>query len=712
MKTVTRKISSILKLILREVLLISAYVFVMLILIAGGVFTYLMIRTPLGGNLYTRNIAQTSFIYDRTGTHILYEMHGEENRTIVTHSEIPDTMRIATVATEDENFYQHPGVDPTAILRALKVDFESGTSSQGASTITQQLARNAFLSRDKTIQRKIMEAVYAVKIERKYSKDEILDAYLNQVPYGSNAYGIEAAAETYFGKPAKNLTLDEAALIAALTKAPTFYSPYGEHKAALLARQKQILIKIATLKLASQASVTVAASQNTLQKIIPFTQQITAPHFVFYVKDQLEKQYGQKIMQQGGLKIYTTLDYDKQKLAEQILQGSDATLKQYGAGNAALVAIDPKNGQILAMVGSKNYFDSGIDGQVNVATSPRQPGSSFKPFVYAKAFEDGYQPETLVLDAPTDFGPDGSGKDYVPHNYDSKFHGVVSMRQALAMSLNVPAIKTLRQVGVDAALEMAHRLGITTLNDRNRYGLSLVIGGGEVTLLDETSGFSVFANDGKRNPVDPILKIVDNFGRVIRTNQAPNLPVLDPQIARKIDSILSDNAARVPIFGPNNKLFIPGRTVAAKTGTTQEFHDAWTVGFTPDIAVGVWAGNNDNSPMRAGADGSFVAAPIWNKFMSQVLGNYPNEDFIAYTKSATDLSSTSQQLADASQQQVKITYFKIASGKKISAEKASKLDADKVRKQIEFVTADGSTTPVDLSNTDSGAVYSSGVPVF
>jgi 1A family penicillin-binding protein len=683
-----KKIISILKVFLRETFFISLYVFVMVAGIAAVVLLCLIAKTPLGNSLYTRNIAQTSVIYDRTGTHVLYEIHGEENRKILTHEQIPAVIRVATVAAEDDSFYTHHGIDPVAIFRAIKTDLESGSAEQGGSTITQQLARNVFLNRNKTVYRKIMEIVYAIKIERKYSKDQILDAYLNQVPYGSNAYGIEAASEIYFGKKATDLTLDEAAMLAAMTKAPTTYSPYGDHSDTLVQRQKEILKRIAQLNLENTPNVIAALQVNTLNNIVPFTQKIDAPHFIFYVLDQLKKQYGEQKLEQGGLKIYTTLDWDKQKLAEQIIQESAPDiLKRYGATNAALTAVDPQNGQILAMVGSVNYFDTANDGQVNVATSLRQPGSSFKPFVYAAAFEKGFQPETLVLDASTNFGPDGSGKDYIPRNYDGQFHGVVSMRQALDMSLNIPAIKTLREVGVPDALEMAHRLGITTLNQPSRYGLSLVIGGGEVTLLDETSGFSVFANDGKRNPIDPILKIVDNKGNVIRQNSPKNLPVLDPQVARKIDSILSDNAARVPVFGPNNKLFIPGRTVAAKTGTTQEFRDAWTVGFTPYLAVGVWAGNNNNKPMNPGADGSFVAAPIWNKFMSAVIDSYPNTGFTPYD---TQNSSTVPQVANALQE-TKTVYYKIASGKKISEKKASSMNPSKVRSAIEIVSADGST---------------------
>lgn len=692
MQKKARKIAAISKSLVKEISLIILNVLVIFALIAFAGFLYLMAKTPLGDSLYTRAISQTSIVYDRTGEHVLYEIYGEENRKIISHEEIPNTIRIATVATEDDYFYQHHGLDFKAILRALIKNIKNKSAGQGASTITQQLARNVYLNRDKTIQRKVLEAIYAIKIDKKYDKDQILDAYLNQVPYGSNIYGIETASENFFGKPAKELTLDEAAMLAAFTKAPTYYSPYGNHRDALIKRQKEILKKIATLQLTDTKTVLDALKADTAKKIIPLTQPVEAPHFVFYVKDQLEQKYGRQIIEEGGLKIYTTLDYDKQKLAEQIIQESAAyNLKKYGASNAALVALDPQNGQILAMVGSVDFFNESADGQVNVTIRARQPGSSFKPFVYAKAFEDGYQPEMMILDAQTDFGPDGSGKNYVPKNYDGKFHGIISMRQALAMSLNVPAIKTLRAVSIDDAIEMAHRLGITTLNDRQRYGLSLVIGGGEVTLLDETSGFSVFANDGKRNPVDPILKIVDSKNNIIQANEPKNMPVLDPQIARKINSILSDNSARVPIFGPNNLLFIPGRTVAAKTGTTQEFRDAWTVGFTPYLAVGVWAGNNDNRPMRAGAAGSFVAAPIWNKFMSQAIQEYPDVAFAPYDKSD---GNTIPRVAGVFQQ-LKITYYKITSGKKISEKKAKKMDPDKVRMKVETITYEEDKSPVE-----------------
>lgn len=675
-----RKIT--LRYVLKETGLVMMDIFVMAATIVTVFFIYAYIKTPIAASLTTRAIPQTTIIYDRTGQHILYEIHGEENRKILTHDEIPDNIRVATIAAEDDSFYSHYGIDPFAIIRALKTDIQTNSTDQGASTITQQLARNAFLSRDKTLRRKVLEMIIAVKIEKKYSKDQILDMYLNQIPYGSNAYGIESAAEIYFGKSAKDLTLDEAALIAALPKATSYYSPYGNHTDELLSHQRKILNRIGELKLANSDTVIAALKTNTMSKLVPLHDPIEAPHFVFYVKEALEKQFGKDMVEKGGLKVYTTLDYDMQKLAEKTITDNAANLQRYGASNAALVSLNPKNGQILAMVGSKNYFDNSIDGQVNVTLMPRQPGSSFKPFVYATAFEKGFQPETKIVDSKTDFGTDGSGRHYIPRNYDGKFHGVVTMRQALAMSLNVPAVKTLSLVGVQDAIAMAHRLGITTLNDTNRYGLSLVLGGGEVKLLDETSGYSVFANDGKKNSPSAILKVIDDKGKTIYNPSPENAQVIDPQIARKIDSILSDNASRVPIFGPHNKLFIPGKIVAAKTGTTSEFKDAWTVGFTPDIATGVWAGNNNNYPMHAGADGSFVAAPIWNSFMTQALSQYPVEPFIAYDQMPEKKSIDAQNPDGVI---TKITYYKKKGGKQISEEKAKKMDSSKVEVRIEYL---------------------------
>ena len=656
--------------------------------------------TPAASQLVERKIAETTMIYDRSGEKVLYELHGEENRKIISHDEIPDVVREATIATEDANFYHHIGIDPLAIMRALKVNFQNNGIRQGGSTITQQLARGAFLTPERTLKRKFLEAIFALKIERHYTKDEILDQYLNQVPYGANAYGIETASETYFGKPAKALTLDEAAFLAALPKAPSYYSPYNTHHDAVVARQKSILERMGQLKIASANDVQSALSVDTLAKIKPSSQPIIAPHFVFFVLEQLEKKYGKEFLQTGGLKIYTTLNYDMQKLGEEVVAtGAQKNLAR-GASNAALVAVNPKNGDILAMVGSKDYYDAAIDGQVNITTSQRQPGSSFKPFAYAHAFELGYQPETMILDARTDFGPDGSGKDYIPRNYDGRFHGLLPMRSTLAMSLNVPAVKVLYLASIDGTLDLAHRMGITTLNDRKRYGLSLVLGGGEVKLLDMASAFSVFATEGVRNPAQSVLKIVDRSGKIYQQEELNPQRVMDVQIARKINSILSDNHARTPIFGPKSPLVLEGKTVAAKTGTTSEFRDAWTVGYTPSIAVGVWAGNNDNRPMKAGADGVFVAAPIWHDYMTRILTDKPDETFIAYdTYNQKDVKIANA--GPTANMRVKITYYNNKTGKKISEKKASKMDPDKVDKKIEYIPADGASSD---SGSGSGPV--------
>ena len=639
-----------------------------------GMYAYY--KTPLDVTMSSADISQTTILYDRTGQHALYEIHGEENRKVISHQEIPDSMRLATIAAEDNDFYKHHGIKITSILRALKADVASSEMQQGGSTITQQLARNIFLTREKTIRRKVLEVILAIKLEQDFSKDEILDMYLNAVPYGSNAYGIQSASQVFFKKDAAELTLDESAFLATLPNATTYYSPYGKNTDELIAKQKRILDKISQLKLSDKSSVEEAKNIDTLAKVIPLRQMIDCPHFVFYVKDFLEQKYGKELVEKGGLRVYTSLDYNLQKSAENIVStGIKTTGRRYGATNAALVAIDPKTGEILTMVGSVDYFDEANDGQVNVAIRPRQPGSSFKPFAYAKAFEKGYQPETLLYDVPTNFGSDGSGRDYMPHNYDGRFHGLVSMRQALAMSLNIPAVKTLYLAGVNDTINLAHRLGITTLNEKNRYGLALVLGGGEVTLLDETSGFSAFANEGKRNPANPILKITDSQGKILYENQPENKRVLDEQVARKINSVLSDNQARTPVFGSHNKLIIPGRTVAAKTGTTQEFHDAWTVGYTPSLATGVWVGNNDNDAMAAGADGSYVAAPLWNEFMAQALKNYPNETFIAYENEG-ELKNVKNA--------IKMIYYNKNSGKILSESKLKKTDPEKVGVRLEY----------------------------
>ncbi|MDR3559731.1 MAG: PBP1A family penicillin-binding protein, partial [Candidatus Pacebacteria bacterium] len=673
------KFPAILKPVLKNFFLIILDVAVMigtLSLIAGY---YVYANTPLPAGMPTAKMDQTTLIYDRTGQYILYKIYGDQNRQSLKHNQIPDDIRIATIASEDSNFYSHGGIDVKSIARAALTDWQSGSFQEGGSTITQQLVRSLYLSPEKTFRRKAIEAILAIKFEKQYSKDQILDMYLNDVPYGHNAYGIETAAETYFGIHADKLTLDEAAFLAALPNAPTYYSPYGGNTQALVARQQNILNRIAELKLADPQMITAAKKVDTLAKIIPLKDSIQDPHFVFYVKQQLEQMYGKDKVKNGGLKVYTSLDYNLQNIAQKdVTQGAAYNSKAYNANNAALVAIDPKTGQILAMVGGPNFWNTASDGQVNAALALRSPGSSFKPFVYSEAFLKGYQPDTLLLDASTNFGPDGSGRNYIPRNYDGRSHGVVTMRQALGMSLNIPAVKTLYLAGINDTINLAEKMGITTLDPQKiHYGLALAIGGGDVTLLDETSGYSVFANDGQRNPATPFVKIEDSSGKIIYQPQPENEQVLDPQVARKISSILSDNAARTPMFGPNSKLVVPGYAVAAKTGTSQDFRDGWTVGYTPDLAVGVWTGNNNNSPFRSGADGVFVAAPIWNNFMTAALKDYPKETFLAYNNE----NSTS---ANTQSGNFKIVYFDKKTGKVLSGKKLKKADPANIGTRVEY----------------------------
>lgn len=587
--------------------------------------------------LLERPLAETSVILDRTGTVPLYELHGEENRTIVSHDDIPNVVRLATVAAEDRSFYRNFGVDPFSIIRALRANFQAGHIEQGASTITQQLARIAFLSREKTVIRKIREAILAFKIERTFTKDQILDTYLNTVPYGSNAYGIERAAESFFGKHSKDLTLDEATFLAALPRATTHYSPYGANRDELRARQESILRYMELDGLVNEYDAQLARDTNTFAKLRPIEAPIRAPHFVFAVIDALEKRYGREFLETRGLRIRTTLDLSLQDEAEQSVVAGVQRNRKYNAENAALVAIDVSTGDVLSMVGSWDYFDTTIDGAVNVTMRPRQPGSAFKPFAYARAFEEGYQPETLVYDVPTNFGPDGSGRDYMPKDYDGKYRGALPMKEALPQSLNIPAVETLAVSGVPDVIGLARRLGISTLDDGRPYGLSLVLGGAEVLPIDVASAFAVFASEGIRREYRLILS-VDSVDESIHDEfPVQEKRVLNAEIARRINTILSDNSLRAPIFGTNSPLAFPKGTVAAKTGTTQDFHDAWTVGYTPSISVAVWAGNNDNSPLRSGADGVFVAAPIWRDFLDRVMDNFPKASFASYDPTPTDI---------------------------------------------------------------------------
>ena len=624
------------KKIFKTLLKLSIAMFVIGIIGVTGVFIYFSKDIPNPDKIVDRSVAESTKIYDRTGEHLLYEIHGEERRTVIKLDQISQHLINATIATEDQDFYKHHGVDFRGIARAIYKDVISGERLQGGSTITQQLIKNSILTSERTFTRKIKEIILAVETEQKFSKDEIMEMYLNQIPYGSNAYGIEAAAQTFFGKSAKDLDISEAALLAGLPKATTYYSPYGAHPEALEFRYKNIINQMEGEGYINEEQSEEAKEIEILKEIKPFIEDIKAPHFVMYVRQQLVDEFGEEKIEKGGLNVYTTLDYDMQLIAEDVIKsGAEENTINHNAKNAALIAIDPRSGQVLSMVGSKDYFNIEEDGNVNVAISNRQPGSSFKPFVYATALKKGYTPDTILFDVETNFGKDGSGKEYIPQNYNFKFSGPATMRSSLARSLNIPAVKALYLAGIDDSVQMAHNLGITTLNDPDNYGLSLVLGTGEVKLIDMVSSYSVFANEGKRNISETILKIENPSGEIIKQFEKNEKQVLDVEVARNINSMLSDNVARTPTFGAKNNLYLGQRPVAAKTGTTSDYKDGWTVGYTPSLAVGVWAGNTKGEKMRKGG-GITVAAPIWYNFISRVLEDDLIEKFVAPKKIKTE----------------------------------------------------------------------------
>lgn len=590
-----------------------------------------------------RKIVESTKIYDSTGKILLYDARGDIIRTVIPFEEIPRQVKNATVAIEDSNFYNHSGLSLESIARAFFVNLFSGDIRQGGSTITQQLVKKALLSDERTFTRKIKEAILALRVERVFSKEEILNLYLNEIPYGAQSYGIQAASETFFGKPAKDLTLTEAAYLAALPKAPTYYSPYGQHRDELDERKNLVLRRMNELGFATSEEVK-AAMEGEAGFVSRADQGIKAPHFIMYVLDELIKKYGEDTVESGGLKVITSLNWELQARAEELTKKFvEEEEEQFNVSNAGLLAMDPKTGHILAMVGSRDYFDVEREGNFNVTTALRQPGSSIKPIVYATALKKGYTDKTVVFDLPTEFNsscdpnvpeksveesPEEKPEDkcYHPVNYDGVFRGPVTIREALAQSINVPSVKVLYLAGLPEALAAAKTLGITTFTDPSRYGLSLVLGGGEVKLLEMVGAYSVFANEGKKNPPTAILKIENSRRDILYEYQAPNEAVLQEDVTRTISSMLSDNRARTPAFGANSFLYFPGRDVAVKTGTTNDYRDAWVIGYTPNIAAGVWFGNNDNSPMEKKVAG-FIAAPLWNAFMTEALGNLPSEEF-------------------------------------------------------------------------------------
>jgi len=586
---------------------------------------------------------QSTKIYDRTGEILLYEIHGAENRTVIASKDIPDFVKKAVVATEDQGFYQHSALDWKGIARAFLVNLIKGKISQGGSTITQQLVKTVFLTPERTVKRKLKEWVLSYWIENNYSKDEILDYYLNQIPFGSNAYGIQAAARLYFGKDAKDLILPEAALLAGMIQSPSYYSPWGKHLNELLERKNYVLEQMRLLGYVNDSQLNEAKKQSLVFQPQSIGS-IKAPHFVMKVRDDLINKYGEEMVENGGLKVITTLDYKTQVVAEKSVKDGAARNKDlYKGSNASLVAQDPKTGQVLAMVGSADYFDKDIDGNFNVATQGlRQPGSAFKPFAYLTALMKGYTPDTIVFDVPTEFSPNNpdcpatpdyesdnpNKKCFHPRNFDETFRGPVPFKQALAQSINVPSVKFLYLAGIPETIDTASKMGITTLTDPSSYGLSLVLGGGAVKLSELVGAYSIFSQDGVKHPVSYLIRVENNKGEVLDQYADNAIQVIDPQYIRTINSILSDATLRSGLFQSSLSLTqFNGYQVALKTGTTNDYRDAWVVGYTPFITVGVWAGNSDYSPMQKKGGSILAAVPIWNDFLKQVINQFPPEIF-------------------------------------------------------------------------------------
>ncbi len=590
---------------------VSSFFFIFLPL----VFVIFLQDLPHPKELTTRQIPQTSKIYDRSGK-LLYEIYASQNRTLVPLSQIPLTLKNATLAIEDKNFYRHPGFDISSIIRALQTNNHAGKILQGGSTITQQLIKSSMLSPEQSVKRKVKEIILAFWAERIYTKDEILEMYFNQVPYGGTAWGVEAASEIYFNKQVKNLDLAESAFLAGLTSAPTTYSPFSSNETLWKNRQKEVLSRMVKLGYISQKQ----SEQAAKEKLTFNTEQAAfrAPHFVNYIRDFLVKKYGIAMVEKGGLQVTTTLDLALNDKVQNIVTSEIEKNSYLNISNGAAVVTNPKNGDILAMIGSKNFNDPS-SGNVNLATSLRQPGSSVKIITYSAALENGFTAGSIIDDSPVSFNLGTS--IYSPVNYDGKYHGRVPLRIALANSLNIPAVKILAQIGVPTMVKLGKDMGIQHWNSPEDYGLSLTLGAAEATMLDMATVNGTLANQGKRVDLNPILKVTDYKGAVLEEKKQPHgTQVLDPGVAYIISDILSDNAARSMEFGSSSPLNIPGHKVSVKTGTSDNKRDNWTNGYTSDFVTIVWVGNNDNTPMsQTLASGITGAAPIWNSIMTQLL---------------------------------------------------------------------------------------------
>ncbi len=590
------------------------------------------LKTPDLESFDTRLLGQSAKIYDRTGTILLYDLSQKVRRTVVPFESINPYIKDATVAIEDADFYNHKGIRPKAIIRAILANLTSLSFSQGGSTITQQVVKNSLLTNEKFISRKVKEWILAVKLEKNATKNEILNLYLNESPYGGNIYGVEEATQAFFNLKSSDVSLAQAAYIAALPQSPSGLSPYGKNRQRLDDRKNLVLAKML-----EHGKITQKEHDEAVAEVVEFAPRslagIKAPHFVMYIKEYLEEKYGERLLQEGGFKIISTIDYDLQTMAETTVKEYVLTtgIKTYKATNGAVVALDPKTGQILAMVGSRDYFDKEIGGNFNVATARRQPGSAFKPFVYATAFSKGLTPETPLFDVSTEFNssctPGGNSsnkaKCYSPENYEGGYKGLMSVRRALAESRNIPAVKALYLAGVEDSIKMATAMGISNLAGADQYGLSLALGGAEVSVLDMTSAYGVFAQNGIRNPAVGILKIEKMDGSIVEEFKPDPKQVIDSQVARLMNDVLADRYARAPLFGSN---YFGTRQVGLKTGTTNNSRDAWFIGYTPSISIGAWMGNNDNTPMAQQASARIIG-PMWKKIMDYALEHVPTETF-------------------------------------------------------------------------------------
>ncbi len=623
------------------------FIFSFFLFSAFAFFVYSIKDLPRPEKFNEGKIFQSTKIYDRTGKVLLYEISGKERRTVVPFSEISENIKKAVISAEDADFYKHNGFDLKAIIRAVLYDLKIGKPVQGGSTITQQLIRNYFLSQNKTIKRKTREIILATELEKKYNKDQILDWYLNLIPFGSNIYGVEEACHYFFNKKASDINVAEAAVLAAIIKAPTYYSPYGKNSNKLTERKNYILERMYFLGYITKEQLIKEKNRKiTFNKNKQF---IKAPHFVFFVKKELEKKYGEEYLKTNGLKIITTLDYGIQKTIKEKIKKWKEYIYSYGARNIGVVVLDPKTGEILSMVGSFDYFgepfpkgctpgiDCKFDPKVNVCLSLRQPGSSMKPLIYAKSFMDGLTPDTIVWDVKTEFNTNCSiyanqkygkynSKCYHPKNYDYRFTGPIQLKYALGESRNVPAVKVLYLSNLGKTLDFLKLLGIKNASSKTMYGLSVALGGMEVRLLNLSRAFSVLANQGIKNPLNYLIKIESPDGNIIEKENKYNIKVIPTNVVNEINWILSENKFRAPEFGVNSNLRIDKFPVAVKTGTTQNFNNMWVLGYNPKIVVGVWAGNNDNSFMSK-HPAVTIAGPLWKDIIISILNKIGAENF-------------------------------------------------------------------------------------